>query len=288
MTALPFSGQSALITGVSRRRGIGFAVAQRLLHMGASVFIQGFQPHDAAQPWGDDDLDALVAELDAHRTPGASLGHTQADLRDEQAPATLVAHATSLTGHLDILVCNHAKSGDDGSILDMDPERLSAMWEINTRATIMLTREFAALHRTPGAEAARPGDRDADREPLPAPVGRVFWMTSGQGDGPMRGEVAYVASKAALSGITATVAAELLDIGIILNTINPGPVNTGYLDTDLTDRDLSGVELWRRRTPFGRFGEPADPARLITWLASDDGAWVVGQVIKSDGGLSLF
>src|SRR5690554_2159616 len=113
-------------------------------------------------------------------------------------------------------------------------------------------------------------------------------MTSGQQDGPMRGEVAYAASKAALAGVTATVAAELLDLGIILNTINPGPVNTGYLDPDGTDRDLTEIEAWRQRTPFGRFGEPADPARLIGWLATDEGAWVVGQVIKTDGGLSLY
>ncbi len=288
MQHLPLAGHTALVTGVSRRRGIGFAIAQRLLRDGASVFFQHFRPNDVAQPWGGDDLDTVFAELDACRSDGAVLGHGHADLRDADAPATLVRRAAELTGSLDILVCNHAKSGDDGAILDMTPERLSAMWETNTRSTLLLTREFAALHGTTGDGPARPGDRATDREPFAAPVGRVFWMTSGQGDGAMRGEVAYAASKAALSGVTATVAAELLDRGIILNTINPGPVNTGYLDPDGTDRDLSEIEAWRRRTPFGRFGEPADPARLISWLASDEGAWVVGQVIKSDGGLSLY
>lgn len=104
----------------------------------------------------------------------------------------------------------------------------------------------------------------------------------------MRGEVAYAASKAALAGVTPTVAAELLERGIILNTINPGPVNTGYLDAGTTDRELTEINAWLERTPFGRFGEPADPARLIAWLTTDEGAWVVGQVIKSDGGMSLF
>ncbi|MFW2513513.1 SDR family oxidoreductase [Demequina sp. SO4-13] len=286
--AFPLSGQTALVTGVSRRRGIGFAVATSLLELGASVFVQHYRPHDAAQPWGDDDIDAVLATLDSSRAPGARLGDAHADLRAADAPASLVRDAASLTGRLDVLVCNHAKSGDDGSILDMTAERLSAMWETNTRSTILLTREFAALHGAPGPAAARPGARSADREPFAAPVGRVFWMTSGQGDGPMRGEVAYGASKAALAGITATVAAELLDLGIILNTINPGPVDTGYLDPEGTDRDLTEIEAWRQRTPFGRFGEPADPARLIGWLATDEGAWVVGQVIKSDGGLSLY
>ncbi|MFW7415823.1 SDR family oxidoreductase [Demequina sp. SO4-18] len=285
---LPLAGQTALVTGVSRRKGIGFAIATRLLELGASVFVQHYRPNDVAQPWGGDDIDALLAALDSARSHDALVGDAHCDLQAADAPARLVRDAALLTGRLDILVCNHAKSGDDGAILDMTAERLDAMWATNTRATILLTREFAALHGTPGAAAARPGDRPADREPLPAPVGRVFWMTSGQGDGPMRGEVAYAASKAALAGLTATVAAELLDLGIILNTINPGPVNTGYLDPEGTDRDLTEIEAWRRRTPFGRFGEPADPARLIGWLATDDGAWVAGQVITSDGGLSLY
>lgn len=286
--SLPLSGQTALVTGASRRKGIGVAVARRMLEFGASVFIQHYRPHDLDQPWGGDDIDAVLAALEPFRTDGALIGQAHADLRDANAPAALVRDAAALTGSLEILVCNHAKSGDDGSILDMTAERLSAMWETNTRATMLLTREFAALHQSPGASAARPGDRPTDRAPLPGPVGRVFWMTSGQQDGPMRGEVAYAASKAALAGVTSTVAAELLELGIILNTINPGPVNTGYLDPDGTDRDLTEIEAWRQRTPFGRFGEPADPARLIAWLATDEGAWVVGQVIKTDGGLSLY
>lgn len=289
MSELPLSHKTALVTGVSRRRGIGFAVAKRFLELGASVAIQHFRPHDVDQPWGGDDINDLVAELETYRTANALISDASVDLRAPDVAASVITQAVALTGTLDILVCNHAKSGDDGSILDMSPERLTAMWEVNTRSTLLLTREFAALHA--GAQAytpARPGDRAADHPPLPGPVGRVFWMTSGQQDGPMRGEVAYAASKAALAGVTATVAAELLDVGIILNTINPGPVNTGYLDTDGTDRDLSGIEAWRQRTPFGRFGAPSDTAQLIGWLATDEGAWVVGQVIKSDGGMSLF
>ncbi|GIG54304.1 SDR family oxidoreductase [Demequina activiva] len=286
MTHLPLAGQTALVTGVSRRRGIGFAVASRLLADGASVFIQHFAPHDMELPWGGDDIEALITELEVLRSPGAAVGHTTMDLRDPDAPAALVRHAAALTGKLEILVCNHAKSGDDGSIHDMNAERLSAFWETNTRATLLLTSAFASLHG--GAPSgARPGDR-ATRDPLPGPMGHVIWMTSGQGDGAMPGEVAYAASKAALSGVTATVAAELLELGIILNTLNPGPVNTGYLDSDSTDRDLGPIDEWRERTPFGRFGEPTDPARLIAWLVSDEGSWVVGQVLKSDGGLSLY
>ena len=103
----------------------------------------------------------------------------------------------------------------------------------------------------------------------------------------MPGEVAYATSKAALAGITPTVAAELLTRGILLNTVNPGPVNTGYLDDAPTDRSDEVKKGVLRSMPFGRFGLPSDPARLIAWLVSDEGRWMVGQVLTSDGGFSL-
>lgn len=286
LSSLPLQGQTALVTGVSRRRGIGFAVATSLARLGASVFIQHFSPHDEDQPWGSDDLRAVVDELRSTLTPGARFGELVADLRDTDTIETVVSAAHQLTGRLDILVCNHARSGGDGSILDMDADRLDAFWETNTRSTLLLTRAFAALHAGRGAPNAAPGERIEKRH-FAKPVGRVFWMTSGQIHGPMRGEVAYATSKAALAGVTATVAAELLELGIVLNTINPGPVNTGYLDPETTDRALEDLEAFVAETPFGRFGEPADPARLISWLATDEGAWIVGQVLTSDGGFSL-
>lgn len=296
-SALPLAGKTALVTGVSRRRGIGYAVATHLAELGASVFIHHFSPHDADQPWGGDDLEAVRAGVRAALADGALFGDRSADLRDADAPAALVDEAWALTGRLDILVCNHARSGDDGSILDMTPERLDAFWDANTRSTLLLTQRFATRWADGASEAARgavpdgattaPGGR-ARRGPTDErSTGRVFWMTSGQQDGPMRGEVAYVTSKAALAGATATVAAELLDLGIVLNTINPGPVNTGYLDAETTDRDLSELEAIVRATPFGRYGRPEDPARLIGWLATDAGVWVVGQVLTTDGGMRL-
>lgn len=283
----PLTSQSALVTGVSRRRGIGFAVACRLAALGASVFVQHYRPHDLNLPWGGDDLDALRAELRAQLSPSAVFGDLQADLTDPAAIPVLIERATALTGSLDILVCNHAKSGDDGSILDMTAERLDAFWQVNTRSTLLLTAEFARARAGAPAAVRRPGERVSGAKPFARPTGRVFWMTSGQQLGPMPGEVAYATSKAALAGVTATVAAELLQLGIVLNTINPGPVNTGYMDAATTDRPLEGLEQHLASTPFGRFGRPEDPANLIGWLASDEGAWVVGQVLTSDGGFSL-
>lgn len=285
-TSLPLRGKTALVTGVSRRRGIGFAVATQFARLGADVFIHHYRPHDTDLPWGGDDLDAVRDGLREELTPGASLGDIGADLRDAASVPLVIEAARALTGRLDILVCNHAKSGDDGSILDMTADRLDAFWQANARSTLLLTREFAALRRGERTDS-RPGERIGRSEPFAEPTGRVFWMTSGQIHGPMRGEVAYAASKSVLAGLTKTVAAELLDLGIILNTIDPGPVNTGYLDPETTDRPLDEIEAWMRATPFGRYGQPDDPARLIAWLATPAGAWVVGQVLSTDGGLGL-
>jgi len=285
----PLAGKTALVTGVSRRRGIGYAVATRLLELGASVFIHHFSPHDDEQPWGGDDLDQLRAGLSAARVGDARIGDLGCDLAEASEIPRLMEAATALTGSLDILVCNHAKSGDDGSIMDMTAARLDSAWDTNARSVLLLTRAFADLHTLESREGStrQPGERLVATGPHEVPVGRVFWMTSGQIHGPMRAEVAYATSKAALAGITPTVAAELLELGIVLNTINPGPVNTGYLDADTTDRSLENLEQVKAAMPFGRFGRPTDPASLIGWLASDDGAWVVGQVLTSDGGFSL-
>jgi len=284
---LPLHGKTALVTGVSRRRGIGFAVATKLASLGASIVIHHHRPHDLDLPWGGDDLDAVRDGIRAHLTEGARFADVAADLSDPSTIAGVIDTAEELAGGLDVLVCNHAKSGDDGSILDMTPERLSAFWEVNTRATMLLTAEFARRRAPQTEEQRRPGDRITGNGPYAEPQGHVFWMTSGQIHGAMRGEVAYAASKAALAGVTATVAADLLELGIVLNTVNPGPVNTGYMDPETTDRSLEGLDEYLASTPFGRVGRPEDPAELIAWLSTSAGGWVVGQVLTSDGGFSL-
>ncbi|WP_130179175.1 SDR family oxidoreductase [Cryobacterium sp. SO1] len=322
MDGLPaLRGSTALVTGVSRRKGIGYAVAVRLAELGASVFIQHFAPHDLLQPWGGDDLDAVRAGIRAALTEGAVFGDVSADLAEPDAAAAVMAEAAGLTGRVDILVANHARSGGDGSIFDLTADMLDGHWQVNARATLLLTRVFAeqfgdavrpdaaspdtapnhaasrdtASATTDGAGPAataqaprRPGERGDQTAAIDElATGRVIWLTSGQIHGPMPGEVAYAASKAVLAGLTPTVAAELLGRGIILNTVNPGPVNTGYLDPDTTDRPLDGMLEYLRTIPFGRFGAPTDPARLIGWLCTPEARWLVGQVLTSDGGFSL-
>jgi 3-oxoacyl-[acyl-carrier protein] reductase len=258
---LPLRGRTALVTGVSRRAGIGYAIARRLAAAGASLFLQHYAPHDQDQPWGADPggPDAIMAGVtEALAGDAASVWHTECDLADPAAPARLVDAAVDALGRLDILVCNHARSGGDGALGDLDAAMLDAHWAVNTRSSILLAQAFAARHD------GRPG-------------GRIVFMTSGQQLGPMPGEVAYSASKGALASITATLADDLAGRGITVNTVNPGPVDTGYAPPDVH-------EVVRRHFPQGRWGMPDDPARLICWLATADGGWITGQVINSEGG----
>jgi 3-oxoacyl-[acyl-carrier protein] reductase len=254
-------GRNALVTGVSRRVGIGYAIARRLAGAGASLFLQHYAPHDQDQPWGADPggPEAILAGVTAALADdAASVRHTGSDLAGPDAPARLVDAAVHALGHLDILVCNHARSGGDGALGDLDAAMLDAHWAVNARSSILLAQAFAARHD------GRPG-------------GRIVFMTSGQDLGPMPGEVAYAASKGALASITSTLADQLADRGITVNAVNPGPVDTGYASPD-------GYEAVRRHFPQGRWGIPDDPARLICWLATDDGGWITGQVINSEGG----
>jgi 3-oxoacyl-[acyl-carrier protein] reductase len=261
---LPLRGRVALVTGVSRRAGIGYAVARRLAALGAGLFLHQYAPHDRDQPWGEDPggpqavargvHDALSrgvndADADAH------VRWMQLDLALPDAPAELIEAAAAASGHLDILVCNHARSGGDGPLGTLDAALLDGHWAVNTRSTILLTQAFAARHD------GRPGGR----------------VTSGQDLGPMPGEVAYAASKGALASIVKTLADQLADQGITLNAVNPGPVDTGYASPE-------AYEAVRRHFPGQRWGVPDDPARLIAWLATDEAAWITGQVINSEGG----
>ena len=258
------------MTGVSRPKGIGYAVARRLAGLGASVVAHHFAPHDAEQPWGGADVEAVRSGIRSQLIEGAQTADFSADLSDASAAETLIDQAAALTGRLDILVCNHARSGD-ASILEVTPEGLDAHWNTNARATFLLTQHFATRFEWDGTEDG---------------AGRVIWFTSGQLYGPMRTEFAYVASKAAIAGSTQTAAAELVTRGILLNTVNPGPTNTGYLDPETTDRPEILDEL-RAAMPLGRFGEPDDVARLIAWLVGPDGRWVIGEILSSEGGFRL-
>ncbi|HEX5404497.1 MAG TPA: SDR family NAD(P)-dependent oxidoreductase, partial [Pseudonocardiaceae bacterium] len=187
---LPLRGRTALVTGVSRRAGIGYAIARRLATLGAGLYLHQHTAHDSRQPWGADPggpravVDGVGASM---ADEDAGLHHTELDLALPDAPEQLVRAAVAAFGHVDILVCNHARSGDDGPFGTLDAAMLDGHFAVNTRATILLAQAFAAQHD------GRPG-------------GRIIFLTSGQDLGPMPGEVAYATSKGALASITRTLA----------------------------------------------------------------------------------
>lgn len=255
---LPLRGRAVLVTGVSRRAGIGYATACRLAAYGADVFCHHFAPHDAGQPWGGDDVAAVLDGVRSHLVGDARVAGLGVDLAEPDAPERVVAAAVEAFGRVESLVCNQAMSGSDGALGELTAEMLDRHWAVDARASVLLGQAFAAQHEEGRAAA-------------------IVFLTSGQGHGPMPGEVAYAAAKAALAGVTATVADQLADRGIRVNTVNPGPVDTGWLDEE-------GWAAMAARFPFGRPGRPDDPARLIAWLLTDEAAWVTGQVISSEGG----
>jgi 3-oxoacyl-[acyl-carrier protein] reductase len=262
---IPLRGRAALVTGASRRAGIGYAIARRLAALGASLFLQHYAPHDRDQPWGADPggTPAVLAGVTAAlAADDASVHDTELDLASPGAPEQLVNAAADRLGHLDILICNHARSGGDGPLGTLDAAMLDGHWAVNTRSAILLAQAFAARHD------GRPG-------------GRIIFMTSGQDLGPMTGEIAYAASKGALASITRTLADYLADRPVTLNTVQPGPVDTGYATPE-------AHEVVRRRFPQGRWGTPDDPARLVAWLTTDEAAWITGQVINTEGGFRRF
>jgi 3-oxoacyl-[acyl-carrier protein] reductase len=244
------AGRVALVTGVSRRAGIGFAIARQFVTEGADVFAQGWTPHDATQPWGADDEAGS-----ALRALGDRVRYIEADFADPDTPHAVVSAARAEFGHVDLLIVNHARSGR-GRLAEVTAPELDAFLHENVRASILLVKEFAAQHDE------RPG-------------GRVVLMTSGQHLAPMAQEVAYAVSKGALHQATKTLADELIDRGITVNTVNPGPTDTGW---EISRRDPSPA------MPLGRWGQPEDVARLIAWLCSDEAGWITGQVIDSEGG----
>jgi 3-oxoacyl-[acyl-carrier protein] reductase len=245
--------KAALVTGVGRLAGIGAGIARQLAADGWDLVLTYWQDYDARMPWGiqPDDVVRLTAELEAI---GARVHTLPADLQDPASADRLMAQATGLAGPLQAMVLSHAESVASG-ILDTTLEAFERHFAVNTRASWQLIAAFARQATADGgAIVALTSDHTAFNLP-------------------------YGASKGALDRIVIAAARELGPLGISANVLNPGPVDTGWMNDEVR-------EMGTRQQPGGRLGTPADVAGTVAFLVSPAGRWVSGQLIKSDGGFS--
>jgi 3-oxoacyl-[acyl-carrier protein] reductase len=245
--------KTALITGVGRTVGIGAGIAKALAADGWDLVLNYWQPYDARMPWGvqPDDVATLSAELEA---AGARVWAVPADLADPSAVERLMARIAQEAGSLEGMVLSHSESVDSG-ILDTSLESFDKHFAVNSRASWQLVAAFARQATADGgAIVALTSDHTAFNLP-------------------------YGASKGALDRMVIAAARELGGQGISANVLNPGPVDTGWMD-DTTRTALTALQ------PGGRLGTPADVAPTVAFLLSPGGRWVSGQLIKADGGFS--
>jgi len=247
---IDLSGKSAVVTGGSR--GIGRAIVTRLAEQGADVCFS-FRRDQAAA----DEVAAAITALGRHALP------VQADVTDPAAAEALIKAATGEFGKIDILVNNAGITRDD-LIMRMSTEAWREVLETNL---------FGAFYTL----------KAVTRPMLKARGGRIINITSVSGQAGQTGQANYSAAKAGLIGLTKASARELASRGITVNAVAPG-----FVLTELT-KDLP-PELQAQitdRTPLGRFGTPEDISAAVCFLASDEAAYVTGQVLAVDGGLVM-
>lgn len=251
----PLAGRVALVTGASRLAGIGAAICEALAACGADIAFTHFNPAD--KELFDTPVDEPARIEQRLKGFGVRVQPVEIDLSRSDAATWLLDEVNRTLGPVTVLVNNAAWSTRDG-YEHLDAATLDRHYAVNVRTTALLSVEFARRFHAPSG-------------------GRIISMTSGQELGAMPGELAYAASKGAIVAFTRTLAAEVAPKGITVNAVNPGVTDTGWITPALREALLP-------KMPSGRLGTPEDAARLVAWLASDDAAWVTGQVITSEGG----
>ncbi len=247
---IDLSGKVALVTGGSR--GIGRAIANRLATQGADVAFT-YRGNAAA-------ADACVNELTALGRRAISI---QADATDPLAAEAVVKQVVETFGKVDILVNNAGITRDD-LIMRMSVEAFREVLETNL---------FGAFYMT----------KAVTRPMLKAKGGRIINITSVSGQAGQTGQANYSAAKAGLIGLTKATARELASRTITCNAVAPGFVLT-ELTQDLPEALQAQITA---ATPLGRFGTTEEIANAVAFLASDDAAFITGQVLAVDGGLVM-
>lgn len=207
----------------------------------ANSIAAGIVPRLASDGW-----DVVTSDLET--------GDYPCDLADATAPTDLIERVARERGPIGALVLSHAH-GVESRILDTTAESFDAHIAVNARASLLLIAAFA---------------RQVD-----ATGGAIVAFTSDH----TTGNLPYGASKGALDRIVISAARELGPLNISANVVNPGPIDTGWMDDD-TRESLTAAH------PLGRAGTPRDIAAITAFLLSAEGRWVSGQSLHTDGGFS--
>lgn len=248
----------AVVTGASRAKGIGTEICRELAREGANIFFTHWSKYDRLMDYcNEDDFKWSKHLMEEIRSLGVRCESMELDLSQPDAPRKLLDEVQNKLGSPSILV-NNATHSVDVDFRSIDADILDAHYNVNVRGTCLLTVEFARLIE------GKHG-------------GRIINMVSGQDKSPEPGNLAYVATKGAVSTFTKSVAIELAPLKINVNAVDPGPTNTGWMSSELKEELLP-------KFPMGRLGEPRDAAKLVIFLASEESEWITGQIIHSDGG----
>jgi 3-oxoacyl-[acyl-carrier protein] reductase len=252
MTPLPLAGKLALVTGSSR--GIGAAIVKRLAADGAIVLIHYGTSQDRAQ--------AVMEEI---RQAGGQVECVAADLNRHDGPQKLIeqidqAFGGKYAGRLDVLV-NNAGTGAFGTLLDATDEDFDKQFNLNVRAVFQLSREAARRMTKTG-------------------WGRIINIGSGLGEAvPMPGMALYCGTKFAIRGLTKGWSRDLGSTGVTVNAVQPGPI-----DTDLNPATGPMSEAQKKLTSVGRYGQPAEIAAAVAFLAGPEAGLINGECLTVDGG----
>lgn len=243
------SGKKVLITGGGK--GLGFAIAKIMMQQGAEVIITGRNEQQLK---------------DACENTGSSCTYHVFDLTDTKAIPAFVETIANKHGHIDVLV-NNAGINMKKDILAVTDEDFESVIKTNQSAVFSISREFAK--------------RMVQRK-----NGVILLISSMASQYGIPKVIAYTASKSAIEGMTRAMAVELSPLGIRVNCIAPG-----FIETDMSSKALNSDPERKQkvlsRTPMAKLGKPDDIGYAAAFLASDAANYITGIVLPVDGGNAI-
>jgi 3-oxoacyl-[acyl-carrier protein] reductase len=247
---LDFGGTTALVTGASS--GIGAATARLLAGLGGRVAI-GFYRNEAG----------AAATVDGIRAAGGTAIAVKADVRRVAGVRTLVDTVVDALGPIDVLVNNAGSLVERLGIRDITEARLDEILALNLKSAVFATQLVAAsmIERRRGAIVN---------------VVSIAGHTGG-----MNGAGAYASSKAALTAYTKAIAKELAPMGVRVNAVSPGVIDTPFHEVFSTPEMIANMV---KGIPLGRVGTSEECANVIAFLCSDAASYIVGETIEINGG----